>query len=48
MAVRIDDADYRLARIRARSAVVDARYALDLEQGRQDVAPAGMGIAAGL
>lgn len=36
--VRIDDADYQLARIRAQSAVVDARYALALERGRQDVA----------
>ena len=36
--VRLDDADYQLALVRARSAVVNARYALALEQGRQDVA----------
>ncbi|MBI9085955.1 MAG: efflux RND transporter periplasmic adaptor subunit [Desulfobacterales bacterium] len=38
MVVRLDDADYQLALVRARSAVANARYALALEQGRQDVA----------
>jgi RND family efflux transporter MFP subunit len=36
--LEIDDADYRFALARAENAVVDARYALALEMGRQDVA----------
>lgn len=36
--VRLDDADYRLDVEVRKTAVVNARYALDLEQGRQEVA----------
>ncbi|MEJ2640475.1 MAG: efflux RND transporter periplasmic adaptor subunit [Desulfosarcinaceae bacterium] len=36
--LRVDDSDYRLAVAQAESAVVDSKYALSLEQGRQAVA----------
>jgi RND family efflux transporter MFP subunit len=36
--LRVDDSDYRLAVAQAESTVVDSKYALSLEQGRQAVA----------
>lgn len=36
--LQIDDADYKLARIKKESAVSSARFAIELEQGRQTVA----------
>jgi len=38
VALQIDPGDYELAVTRAKSAVVDAEYALQLEEGRQDIA----------
>ena len=36
--LQLDDADYRLALARAKADLVDARYAMKLEMGRQEVA----------
>ncbi len=38
LVLQLDDADYRLALARAKANLVDARYALKLELGRQEVA----------
>jgi len=45
--LQIDDADYQLALAQNQSALVNARYALKLEQGRQEVAKREWGLLNG-